>query len=229
MILSHKYKFIFLKTNKTAGTSIEIALSKFCGKEDIITPIEPKDERIRKQLGFRGAQNYHIGFGHYTPRDWALFFGRGRRKRFYNHITAREVKNLIDPHIWRDYYKFCFERNPWDRVISLYYWRHQQEPLPSISEFIDSDEPYRLVKKGFELYSINGQIVVDKVGLYENLNQELEDIGDHLGFPDRIVLPDTKRSSRKDKRPYRELLSEQDRVKIARMFAREIAYFGYEF
>ncbi|MEL6382956.1 MAG: chondroitin 4-O-sulfotransferase, partial [Cyanobacteria bacterium J06626_18] len=31
MIISHEYKFIFLKTRKTAGTSIEIALSKFCG------------------------------------------------------------------------------------------------------------------------------------------------------------------------------------------------------
>ena len=39
MIVSHKHKFIFLKTKKTAGTSIELALTKLCGDDDIITPL----------------------------------------------------------------------------------------------------------------------------------------------------------------------------------------------
>ncbi len=34
MIVSHKYEFVFIKTKKTAGASVEIALSKFCGVED---------------------------------------------------------------------------------------------------------------------------------------------------------------------------------------------------
>ena len=58
MIISHDYKFIFLKNRKTAGTSIEIALSKFCGPNDVITPISPEDEATRKELGYRGPQNY---------------------------------------------------------------------------------------------------------------------------------------------------------------------------
>ena len=37
MIISHKHKFIFIKTVKTAGTSIDIALSKICEPQDIIT------------------------------------------------------------------------------------------------------------------------------------------------------------------------------------------------
>lgn len=48
MIISHKHKFIFIKTKKTAGTSIEIALSSICDADDIITRISSEDEKTRK-------------------------------------------------------------------------------------------------------------------------------------------------------------------------------------
>ena len=72
MIVSHKYKFIFLKTRKTVGTSIEIALSRFCGEQDIITPITPEDEKLRQELGIRRPQNFYIPFAkyHYCPVDF---------------------------------------------------------------------------------------------------------------------------------------------------------------
>ncbi|NEQ36330.1 MAG: hypothetical protein F6K40_08560 [Okeania sp. SIO3I5] len=57
MIISHKYKFIFLKTIRTAGTSVEIYLSRFCGDNEVITPISWEDKAIRKLPG-KKPQNY---------------------------------------------------------------------------------------------------------------------------------------------------------------------------
>jgi hypothetical protein len=41
MVISHKFRFIFVKTQKTAGTSIETYLSQVCDSFDILTPLYP--------------------------------------------------------------------------------------------------------------------------------------------------------------------------------------------
>lgn len=229
MIISHKHKFIFFKTNKTAGTSIEIALSRFCGPEDIITPISPEDEKTRKELGYPGPQNYFLPISSYSFKDITRWLFKGKRKQFYNHITAEEVRSLIDDHTWNDYYKFCFDRNPWDRIISLYYWRCKTEPRPTITEFLDSTIPQILKKRGYELYTINQKIAVDKVCLYENLSKELEAVKNHIGITGELELPQAKSQFRKGKHDYHSILGKKEKEKIALMFRDEISLFGYEF
>ncbi len=115
MIISHKYKFIFLKITKTAGTSVEISLSRFCDDDDIISPISLEDEGIRKPLGKK-------------PQNYLDFDVQGNEyKKYFNHITPKEIQCVVEPSIWDSYYKFCFERNPFDRAISLYYFTLQKK------------------------------------------------------------------------------------------------------
>ncbi len=214
MIISHKHKFIFIKTKKTAGTSIEIALSTICGDQDIITPITAEDEITRKALGGRGPQN-HVVNG--IPL-------------FYNHIPAKDVRVLIGKPVWDGYFKFCFERNPWDKVISWYFWEQATEPRLPLSEFVQSGWAAQVGGPGgFDLYTIDGEMAVDRVCLFENLDQELARIRAELNLPAIPDLPRAKSRFRQDKRHYREILGAADATAIEKFFAREIAAFGYTF
>lgn len=229
MIICHQYRFIFLKTSKTAGTSIEIALSKFCGEGDVITPISVADEAIRREQGFPGPRNYRPPLAEYSLRDWGVALGTFRRKEFYNHIPAKKAKPLVDATVWNSYFKFCFARNPWDRIISQYYWRCPTEPRPSLDEFMTRKVLERLDRKGFGIYTIRGKVAVDRICRFERLQEELEEIRAQLGLPEPLVLPRAKGSFRADRRPYREIFDEGQRRRIADVFGRELALLGYAF
>ena len=226
MIISHQHKFIFIKTEKTAGTSIEIALSKFCGPDDIITPIGRADDAKRRELGHRGPQNYLIPFSKYSRNDFIRALSAKERLRFYNHAAAGFIKRYLDKDTWRSYFKFAFERNPWDKVLSWYHWRYRTDPRPSITDFVQSREAN--IIKGFELYTLDSAIVVDRVFFYEQLAEAMEEISRRVGLPEIPILPSAKAEHRRDKRHYREVLSDEDRRKIERVYARDIAHFGYE-
>jgi hypothetical protein len=154
MIISHQYKFIFLKTNKTARMSIEIALSKSCGVDDVITPISEKDERLRSSLGYPGPQNFWASAGHYGLKDLGALLLKFRRKKLFSaHMNASRASQGLGKPRWDNYFRFCVERNPWDRVVSRYYWLHRSEPRPTFSEFIRSDGPEKLKRHYVDLYN----------------------------------------------------------------------------
>ena len=230
MIVSHKYRFIFLKTAKTAGTSIEIALSKYLGESDIITPISAPDEAIRRGLGYCGPQNYRVPLRQYSPGELARAAFSGRRKKFYNHMPAHEVRGLIGKKTWNDYYKFCFERNPFDRVISLYFWCYKSEPRPTFAEFLEGPEIHLLTQRGIDVYAdAMGNVCVNRVGRYESLDADLEELRLAVGLPESLQLPMAKAAHRTDRRHYSELIDSVSRKKIEAMFSRELSLWDYHF
>lgn len=230
MIVNHTRRFIFLKTKKTAGTSIEVALSRYCGPRDIVTRVGPRDERLRSELGYQGAVNHLRPREQWSPSDW--FRHLLRRKEivlYYNHMPASEVRALTGDEVWNSYFKFCVERNPWDRAISAYYWENRRaKRLPDFDEFLKWLAKADLISN-YDTYSIDGRIAVDHVMLYERLGSELEELVQRLGLPGPLELPRSKGQHRKDRRPYQEVFTDWGRDFIARACAREIEAFGYRF
>jgi hypothetical protein len=214
MIVSELYGFAFIKTRKTAGTSLEIALSEICGPDDIVTRILEDRENIRNV----SAQNDRLPFCRAAAVDVLSQVVRLERPRlkFYNHIPIGVASRYLD---LSGLYTFTVERNPWDRAISNYFWRTKdiRGPKPTMSTFLRNT-----FRSNFPLYSHEGKMAVNRVLRYENLDAEFHQVWRDLELPGTPVLPRAKSGLR---RPM--LLDAKDVELIADRCHQEIELFGY--
>lgn len=224
MIISHKHKFIFIKTKKTAGTSVEISLSRFCGLDDIITPITLEDEEIRKQYGGK-PQNYLEDKGGLLTKLKVK-----SKKKFWNHIPAQEINEKIGSDIWDSYFKFCFERNPWDKTVSQYFHYKSYHGIKELS-FDDylKTESVSEFPFNYTSYTKNDSVIVDFIGRYENLKNDLKMVCDKVGINFDGRLPHAKGKFRTEKKHYSSYYNEESRKLIKTLFQKEINLFGYKF
>ena len=226
MIICHEYKFIFIKTRKTAGTSIETALSKFCSECDVITSLSSEDEKARKDMGLRGMQNIHVPLLRYSGADIANILNL-QRKRFHNHSPAAEVRRYVGKGKWSKYFVFCVERNPFDRAVSQYFWKNRKlVEKPDMQEFFRSLSTPSM--SNWNVYSGKDGVLVDRILRYENLDQELSSVGNLLGIKIDISSIHAKSHTRTDKRNYREIIDKKSRLIIEERCAKEIKHFGYQ-
>lgn len=202
MIISHKYKFIFIKTAKTAGTSLEVFLSSVCSSDDILTPIYPQ-------------------VAPHFPRN---------HEGYYNHMPACEIRDSIGRNIWNDYFKFCVERNPWDKTVSYFHMAKARygEKL-TMDEYLESGE----LPINYPLYTdIDNpkKIIVDRVLYYETLLSDLEEIFSDLGITFSGSLGVRAKSEyRTDRRPYQDILTENQAELIRKACLPEIEMHGYRY
>ena len=205
-----------------------MALSPYCGDRDIVTPIEPLDETIRFESTGATPRNYRRKPTSWGPSEWARFIRSGRRPPdLENHVSAARVRSWIGSDAWREYFKFCFERNPFDKVVSMYFWdTKHQEPRPPITDWVLSRPARRL--SNWDIYSLKGEIAVDFVGRYEQLETDWARIRGKLQLPGPLDLPRAKAGHRPASATPMDVLTEKARERIAVLCAREIAAFGYD-
>ena len=147
------------------------------------------------------------------------------KQLFGSHTKARELKNLIAPEIWDNYFKFCFVRNPWDRAISQYYDVKSLGRAENLEDFFKKKDP----STNYQIYTIDDKIAMDFVGKYENLIEDLGIICNKLNIPFDNWLPNALGNIRTDRRHYSEILTEAQANLIREKCAKEIEWFGYEF
>jgi hypothetical protein len=228
MILSHEHRFIYIKTYKTASSSIESALAGICGPNDVITPARPDLMAARA----RPPQNYRLIHPLVPKRPFLKRLLR-RPERYYHpsvgyyeHMPAWRVRAYVGEEVWRTYFKFSFERNPWDRQVSWYYYKwHAKGKGKEFSDFMQDRK--RAYVENFELYSSEDQIILDFVGRYEALDEDFRKALSHIGIAEALQLPQVNKSDRD--RDYRRFYDDATKGIVADWYRREITHFGYEF
>ena len=140
-------------------------------------------------------------------------------------------------------YVFTFSRNPWDRLVSAYFYLNQGEKtqdkidydryLSHYSSFEDMVLNWNNIlfnqihfKEQYKwICDSNGELIPDFIGRFENLQEDFNVVCDKIGIP-RQDLPHARKSKHKH---YTEYYDDETRQIVAEKYAKDIEYFGYEF
>jgi hypothetical protein len=224
MIISHKYKFIFIKTYKTAGTSVELFLSDICGDLDVVTPIWPHVEP-HVSRNFSGIWSPLGELFDPSLANRSLFRDLVLRRKYYNHIPARRLIHRVPGGVWNNYFKFCIERNPWDKAVSQY--NMFKDKYSSFDDYISNG----VSCFNSPLYTgVGGELLVDEVVRYESLGAGLAGVFERLGVPfDGELNARAKSNYRSEKAHYSRYYSDAQRRLISELFQDEINLHRYQF
>jgi hypothetical protein len=208
MIISLAHRFVFIKTIKTAGSSIEVVLSGLCEEGAIVTPLYPPEPSHR-------------------PRNFAPL-------GFEPHMGAAAIRQRIGPALWDRLAKITVERNPWDKMVSWYGWQRHLAGLDcDFPAFIGHCAecgrwPY-LFPAAAELYIIAGRPCVDHVIRFEHLAEDFAATFGSLCGGAALALPYAKAGHRPAGAGYRAFYDRPTIEYVARRYAREISLFDYAF
>jgi len=247
MIVSHRYRFIFIHCRKVAGSSIKATLGPILGLDDVMIGGVHESLRNGGRLTRPSKRalvhpKAWVGMGRAAarrqPRDEII--NAGIKARYYgwlskspDHPTAEESRALF-PDEWGSYYKFCFVRNPYERVLSEYFWRKKNTGVSvSFLEYLKllqaPADPTGIVPEridNWDMYTLDGAIAVDFVGRYETLEPDFQKVCQHLKLP--VEGLSARRKVGQYKRDLASYYGPAEQELVATLYAREIDAFGYQ-
>lgn len=225
VMVSHAREFIFLKTRKTAGTSVEMVLEPLCRP-----PGAEVSERTPTLISAQGIVGRRL-----TPRP-RLF--RLRRllgqTDWYNHMPAIEVRAALGAARWDRYRKIATIRNPFDLAVSRYHWELARHGLPETGDFAETKARFRemLLSGQFDgdraIVHLGSRYVIDEMIRFETIQADLDRLMAELdpGAPP-VVLPHTKKTSNRRRHAVAEYFDAEGIAAIRKSAAWVFEHFGY--
>lgn len=237
MIVSYEHNFIFVKTRKTAGTSMEIALGTQVGEKDVITPLATEDEFVRLELQEASLPRNYLTEPHYEEEYRAAVRKRDvkemkrlRKKVFpdlytvFNHASSKRAIKVLGEETWKKAFKFAVERHPYEKAVSMAWFRKGDDDFPKALEETIGRAKFR----NYDLYTFKGEVAVDYIIRYEDLANCVKHVEDKLGGLKIFEnLPQAKGAHRVDRSPAADQLTAEQKSRIQKICAEEFALMGY--
>ena len=204
-MIHHKHKCIFIHINKCAGTSVSLALDML--QVHISAELLFSDELYNdKQFtGWRGWES-------------------GQRRNEHNWMPLDDVRKF-----WHDYFKFTVVRNPWERVVSDYYYCQKigiNSADVTFKEEVErtAQDTSRWKSPCLDWITIDGENQMDMVLRFENLQQDFKTLCERLN-----VTATLEHKNMTEHKHYTEYYDDETKQIVAEKYAKDIEYFGYKF
>ena len=206
MIVSHRHRFVFFAVPRTGTHAVRTALRAFLGDEDW------QQQSLTEQIRLPVPALARIGHGH---------------------LTLRQVRANLRETLWRDYFKFAFVRNPYDRFVSACAMLNRRNP-----DYVGRETAF--MKRAIQVRRFQqralvrpqrdmlvdgaGELGMDFIGRYESLQESFGEACQRIGIPEQRLA----QSNATEHRDYRTYFDDELLRLVNDFYRRDFDSLGYE-
>lgn len=217
----------------------------------LLSPSRYRNYSWRRQMpaGQRGSftpfDQLRCLFVH-IPKTAGISLSRALFGEIVGHHPIAVYRLIYPPETFSSYFKFGFVRNPWDRLVSTYFYLQEpgRDPLLStfaqqtLSRFTDFDQfvrqwmPRNASRSRIHHFHpqsdwivLRDRLALDFLGRMERIEEDYQTVARRLGITATLTHSN---SSQRD-RDYRAYYTEASRRVVAEVYAEDIQRFGYTF
>lgn len=206
MIISWRYKFIFIHIPKCGGSSISDAFSNYFLKKEF-----GNNSSFRTHFKSLNKNNLEV-FKNDIQYGNATYLPQHSKYSKVEMYLEKSKKNISD------YFTFSFVRNPWSRCVSLYEYQYNKMDF---KKFVDK----KFEQQTDFILNRNKKIGVNFIGKIEQIQNDFNSVCKQIKIPE-VKLSTINSTEHKH---YTEYYNDNTRQIIADKFVDDINNFNYAF